>query len=200
VIAALAGVEHGVGEILQGSVRPDGLVIQSWPDTPAYAVLSGEPALTVVPNLLLSGVLTVIVSVCFAVWSVRYVDTARGGPVLMGLSVLLLLVGGGFGPPLLGVVIGVAATRLDTGSSWLNDHVSEEARRAIAGAWRPLLAVGVAAWLAVWPGLVLVSARWTGDHTAVVVGLIAAAFAALFATLVAGFAADSVRPPAERPR
>jgi hypothetical protein len=30
-LAALAGMEHGVSELLQGSARPAGLVIQSWP-------------------------------------------------------------------------------------------------------------------------------------------------------------------------
>ena len=46
--AALAAVEHGVGEILQGFGPPDAVVIQSGPDSPAFASLSGEPAMTVV--------------------------------------------------------------------------------------------------------------------------------------------------------
>jgi hypothetical protein len=29
VLVALVGTEHGVGEILQGSVRPEGVVIES---------------------------------------------------------------------------------------------------------------------------------------------------------------------------
>jgi hypothetical protein len=50
ILAGLAGMEHGVGEIRQGSTRPDTLLIQSWPDTAAFAVLAGEPALTVLPT------------------------------------------------------------------------------------------------------------------------------------------------------
>jgi len=46
-LVGLAGVEHGVGEVLQGPVRPGGLFIMSWPDAPALEILSGEPALTV---------------------------------------------------------------------------------------------------------------------------------------------------------
>ncbi|WP_436925985.1 hypothetical protein [Halosimplex amylolyticum] len=199
VIAALAGVEHGVGAMLQGNVRPDGLVIQSWPDAPAYAVLSGEPAMTLVPNMLLSGVLTVVVSVGLAVWSVGYVGTDRGGPVLIGLSVLLLLVGGGFGPPILGLVLGLAATRLDEGWPWFEEHVSGGIQRALAVGWRFLLALGVACWLALWPGLVLVNRRWTVDDPVLVGGLVALAFAAFFASLAAGFAADSLRRPSGRP-
>ncbi|HEX6146936.1 MAG TPA: hypothetical protein VF083_09185, partial [Acidimicrobiia bacterium] len=50
-LAALAGVEHGVGELLQGSVRPSSVVIESWPDTAGFEILSGEPAMTLVPNM-----------------------------------------------------------------------------------------------------------------------------------------------------
>jgi hypothetical protein len=55
-VAGLAGVEHGIGEILQGPVRPDRPVIESWPDSEAFAVLNGGPALTVIPSLAISGV------------------------------------------------------------------------------------------------------------------------------------------------
>jgi hypothetical protein len=36
--------------------------------------------------------------------------------VLILLFVLLLLVGGGFGPPLLGIILGIAATRIGAAS------------------------------------------------------------------------------------
>ena len=63
LLAGLAGIEHGVGEILQGSVRPEGPVIESWPDSKAFEILGGEPALTVIPNLLVTGIAAVIVAV-----------------------------------------------------------------------------------------------------------------------------------------
>ncbi len=44
VVAGLAGVEHGVGEVLQGNVAPDGLIIASWPDSALFRILAGEPA------------------------------------------------------------------------------------------------------------------------------------------------------------
>jgi hypothetical protein len=49
VLAGLAGIEHGIGEINQGSIRPATLIIESWPDASALAILGGEPALTVLP-------------------------------------------------------------------------------------------------------------------------------------------------------
>jgi len=66
VLVGLAGIEHGVGEILQGSVRPQGLAIQSWAHSQAFQILGGEPAMTVIPNLLVTGVLAVIVALAVA--------------------------------------------------------------------------------------------------------------------------------------
>lgn len=67
IVVGLAAIEHGVGEVSQGSARPASLLIQSWPDTAAFTVLAGEPALTVLPTFLLSGILTVIVGLALSV-------------------------------------------------------------------------------------------------------------------------------------
>ena len=140
-VAGAAGIEHGGGAILQGNVAPAGVFIESWPDAPAYEILSGEPAMALVPNLLASGVLTVLVSLVLVVWSVRYVGWPRGGLVLIGISVVLLLVGGGFGPP----ILGLAATRIGARGRWL-ERIAAEGRgrrwRRTGGtswwpAWRP---------------------------------------------------------------
>ena len=33
-LIGIGGLQHGVGEVLQGNVAPDGLVINSWVDGP----------------------------------------------------------------------------------------------------------------------------------------------------------------------
>lgn len=101
-----------MGEISQGSARPASLLIQSWPDTAAFTVLAGEPALPVLPTFLLNGILTVIVALALSVWSVFFVQRCGGGLVLILLSLVLLLTGGGLGPPLIGLILGVAALRM----------------------------------------------------------------------------------------
>jgi hypothetical protein len=45
------GVLHGIGEVLQGSAAPNGIMIEAWP---APQVVVGEPAMTAVPNFLLT--------------------------------------------------------------------------------------------------------------------------------------------------
>lgn len=187
-IVAMAGAEHGIGEMLEGPVAPPGVVIESWPDTPAFAILNGEPAMTIIPNLLVSGVLTITVSIAFAAWAVGYAHRPHGGLVLIGLSVTLLLVGGGFAPPLIGVVLGLAATRIGVRAP----APRRPAVRRFAGAWRWALAAGVVGYLGLFPGMVLASAAF-GVESETLVGLLGLlAFGGLFASLFAARAHDRV--------
>ena len=65
VLAGVAGLEHGIGEILQGTIPPDGIVIESWPGSAFFRIVAGEPAMTIIPSLLVSGLLTILVSPIF---------------------------------------------------------------------------------------------------------------------------------------
>ena len=38
-LAALAGLEHGVGAFVQGWVAPSSVMIESWPDTAGFEVV-----------------------------------------------------------------------------------------------------------------------------------------------------------------
>jgi hypothetical protein len=185
LVVAFAGIEHGVGEILQGSVAPAGLVIESWPDSEAFAILAGEPAMTLIPNLLLTGVLAVIVAIAVAIWSAGFVHRPHGGLVLIGLSVLLLLVGGGFGPPLVGIIAGIGATRIGAPSQ----RPPGRALRALGQRWRWILGAGVFGYLALFPGMVLLSLVVDVPES-LVYGLSAFAFAALILALIAARARD----------
>ena len=62
--AGIAGLEHGIFEILQGNVPTPGLVIASMgpPCIPEEAWNGCEPAMTILPNFLTSGILTVLIS------------------------------------------------------------------------------------------------------------------------------------------
>jgi hypothetical protein len=104
----LAGLEHGIGEVLQGNVAPAGTVFPSWPGSAFFRSVAGEPAMSLVPNLLASGILSILVSLLFLVWAVAFPHRKHSGLVLVLLSIVLLLVGGGFGPPLLAIFNGFA--------------------------------------------------------------------------------------------
>jgi hypothetical protein len=136
-LVGAAGIEHGIGEFLQGPVRPDGPLIMSWPDAAALEILSGEPAMTVLPDLRVTGVLAVTVALAVMVWSIWFVAHRHGGLVLVGLSILLLLVGGGLAPPLMGIVLGLVAARIGTTPRRAPHASSARSRGPGRGSWAP---------------------------------------------------------------
>src|SRR4030065_52179 len=96
IFAGLGGASHGPGEILQGNVAPSSIIIEAWPSLTA---LGGEPAMTLIPNFIVTGVLTIIFGLLVAVWAGKYVERKNGVIFLIRLSIIMLLVGGGIGPP-----------------------------------------------------------------------------------------------------
>jgi len=110
IFTGLGGASHGPGEILQGNVAPSNIVFQAWPSLTA---LAGEPAMTIIPNLLVTGILTIIVGVLLAVWAAKFISRKHGGLVVILLTIVLLLVGGGLMPALFGIAAGVVAISLN---------------------------------------------------------------------------------------
>lgn len=193
-IAGLAGIEHGIGEVLQGSVAPDGLVILSWPDSEFFRILAGEPALTIVPNLLVTGLLAILFSLIYLVWATRYAQRKNGGLVLLLLSVIMLLVGGGFGPPILGVLIAVAATQINVPLTWWRAHVSGGVRRWLGSLWLWFVIASTTAWLLLLPGTSIFD-YFLGVSLENLIPLLAlGAFGFLVLAIIAGLARDSQQP------
>lgn len=189
VLAALAGIEHGVGEILQGPVRPASPVIESWEGSEAFRILGGEPAMTIIPNLVATGILAIMVAIALGIWSVGFIGRRHGGLVLILLSVLLLLVGGGFGPPLVGIIIGIAATRIGVAGRRRPESVS----RALGRAWPWLLGAGVLGYLSLVPGAIVLDWLIEADIAGLVAGLMVLSFTSLILALVAARARDRLR-------
>lgn len=135
ILAGLGGLTHGIGETLQGNVAPDGIFVKSWTQGPIATNMGGEPGITLVPNLLVTGILTIVVSLAAIVWSVAFVQRKRGGLVLILLSVAMLLVGGGVGPPVIGVLAGVAGLGIHAPHTWSRGHLPTNVRRFLAAAW-----------------------------------------------------------------
>ena len=123
-IIGIAGIEHGIGEILQGNMPPAGIIIKSWPNSDLYKPLAGEPAMTIIPNLFLTGILAIMISVLLTIWVMKFIEKKHSKLVLFLLSIALLLFGGGFGPPLIGFILSIAGTKINSQFNWLNNHIS----------------------------------------------------------------------------
>jgi hypothetical protein len=115
IAAGIAGIEHGYYEILQGNTNTEGLMIASIgpPCVPEEVWIACEPAMTIIPNYLITGILAVITGLLILIWSAAFVQRRHGGPILILLSVALLLFGGGIFPPLIGLIGGMAGTRIN---------------------------------------------------------------------------------------
>lgn len=115
IAAGGAGIEHGIFEILQGSTPPESLMIVSIgpPCVPEVAWNACEPAMTIIPNFLITGILATIIGLAILVWAIFFVQHKFGGWGLIMLSLLLLLFGGGIFPPVIGIVGGMAGVKIN---------------------------------------------------------------------------------------
>jgi hypothetical protein len=134
ILAGLGGLTHGIGEVLQGNVKPDGIIINSWTQGPIATNMGGEPGMTIVPNLLVTGILTILVSLAVMVCA-AFVRNKNSGRTLLLLSIIMLLVGGGFGPPIIGILAGVAGTRIGRPSIWWRKRRSVKVWRFLGSVW-----------------------------------------------------------------
>jgi hypothetical protein len=116
ILAGIAGLEHGYFEILRGNTGLEDMMFfpsMGPPCVPEKIWNACEPAMSILPNFLITGILTVILGLLIIVWSAAFVQRKNGGVILILLSVALLLFGGGFFPPLIGIVGGVAGTKIN---------------------------------------------------------------------------------------
>lgn len=92
-----SGVNHGIFEILQGFKLTNGLLISAIGEVQRFWSEGHEPALTIIPNFMITGVLSIIVGLAIVVWSIRFLPARHGRSVYLGLFILSFLVGGGIG-------------------------------------------------------------------------------------------------------
>jgi len=190
VLCGLAGVEHGVGEVLQGNVATSGVVIYAW--QPSSPLFGEEPAVTVIPNVLVTGILAIIVGLLVTVWSVAFVQRKKGGLVLLLLSILQFFVGGGIAPLIPAIAAGVAATRINAPLTWWRAHLPVSVRGFLAKVWP----FSLIAFSFLFSSLLL-SRYVYGENVDLALTLGDITLGLIFLTFFAGFAYDIQRRNAE---
>ena len=190
IMLGIAGIEHGIGEIFQGNIAPSGMVIKSWGESKLFSILAGEPAMTIIPNLLITGILAIIVSLSIMVWAVAFVQRKNGGLVLILLSILLLLVGGGFGPPLIGIIIGAAGTRINAPLPWWRKHLSVNTRRLLSKLWLWSLIASLLSYFYMFPVSIILWHLFGVYNPNIILSVSLFAFGSLLLAVFSGFARD----------
>lgn len=114
VFAGFGGPEHGIFEIMRGHVKPESLIFPAMgpPCDPETVWHTCEPAMSIIPSFLISGIIATLLGIITMIWAAGFVHRKRGGLVLILLSIGLLLTGGGLFPPVIGIIAGAIATRI----------------------------------------------------------------------------------------
>jgi hypothetical protein len=114
IVLAIAGLAHGIPEILQGNTPTEGLIIQAiGPDHQMWQY-GTEEAFTLLPTYLSTGLVVVSLSLALIVWSLGFLNTRHGAAVLGLLFIGLFLFGGGIAAQIMfAPFVWTAATRLN---------------------------------------------------------------------------------------
>jgi len=118
VYAIYLGSVHGYYELLNGSKNPNGIFFDAisgnslaidFPDWP------GWPAMSIIPNLLVTGILVFIIASIILLWLLLYYNHKKWGSILIIMAIVMCLFGGGFKPPfflILAGIIGIIKNRI----------------------------------------------------------------------------------------
>jgi hypothetical protein len=147
VTVGLAGVDHGIFEILQGDVAPSALMIEAIGPAQRFWEYGVEPALTIVPSFLVTGILAVLLGLLVTLWSLAFIGGKYGAGVFFLLAVALFLVGGGFAPIFTTVLATLTATRIGRPLIWWRRHVPGRLPTWMARTWLGVLVAFVVLFL-----------------------------------------------------
>lgn len=195
VILGIAGIEHGIGEIQQGSKIVGAHFFESWPDNKLYEILAGEPAFTLFTGLTFTtlGILAVIVSIMIILCSLFFIDKKYGSLMFLILDILMFILGAGFaGPIIIGIPIVIFAT-VFRGKSNVSS-ASELYKKFIRSSFSFFYVIAIISWSMMWPGFVLISYLYNfpsgGELLIYVVGGIS--MISFFATVLFGILFDRI--------
>lgn len=135
ILVGLTGFEHGLFEVLQGNVPLRVGVIEAIGPAQRLWENATEPAYTIVPNFLVTGILAMIIGLMIMIWSATYIDRKNGAWILALLAIAVFLVGGGFAPLVLAVIPVVATTQIDKSLSWRRSYLPSLALDFLSRLW-----------------------------------------------------------------
>jgi hypothetical protein len=138
VLFAIGGIDHGFFETLQGNTRTPGLFIRSIGPHQQMWPYGTEDAFTLIPNFLVSGIVSIALSLLIAVWSIRFVHRKHGSTIFLLLFVLLLLAGGGVAQVVFFTLAWAVSLRNHKPATWPT-LLPQPARNAFAKLWLPCL-------------------------------------------------------------
>lgn len=141
VIFGIGGIGHGFFEALQGYTPTNGLVIDAIGTANRIWEYGKEPAFTVIPNFLITGITAMIVGLAVIVWSVFFLHRKYGSIIFLLLFILLFLVGGGIAQVIFFIIGWLFSTRIHRSLIWWRKVLRTRARKILTRLWLIFLIV-----------------------------------------------------------
>lgn len=196
ILAGIMGIEHGIGEALEGYRPTESVFILSWPDSAFFEIMAGEPAMTVIPNYLVTGLLAIFFSCVFLVVLLTSSLDGKAITILFVLLFLMLLSGGGFGPPILGVIsVLIALKRNSPLNTW--SKLPSKFHSVLSMLWPWSFGLCLIGWLMLFPGAALIAFFTGTDNALLMIISILIAFAFIPITLLMGFSREIMKRKSE---
>lgn len=192
ILAGIMGIEHGIGEVLEGYRPTESIFILSWPNSAFFEIMSGEPAMTVIPNYLVTGLLAILFSSIFLVLFVKSSHDGKAIIILLALLILMLLAGGGFGPPILGIIAVLIALKKNSPLNTWN-RLPSKFHGVLSMLWPWSFGLCLIGWLMLFPGAALIASFTGMDSALLMIIPILIAFAFIPITLLLGFSHDILK-------
>lgn len=142
VVFGLGGMAHGFFESLQGYVPTNGLVIHAIGETHRMWAYGNEPAFTIIPNFLVTGIAAMLTGLVIIIWSVGFLHQKNGPSVFLKLFIVSFFVGGGIGQVIFFTMGWTFATFIHKPLKRWEKFMSSRLRQAISGLWPIFTAAG----------------------------------------------------------
>ncbi len=185
-LVGIYGIEHGAFEVLQGDIPTEGLLIDAI--GPAWEFWPGatEPALSVLPTYLLSGVLAIVLGIIVTVWALLFIGRKNGPLILFVIEMLLLLCGGGSPPLFTGTLACVSATRINQPMNWWRSKLSDRTQTRLAKTWPwSLISFFILSLFGVWTAIVGYPLAWFFDFDTMFIILMTVGNISIFLVILA---------------
>lgn len=99
ILGGIASIIHGIFEVLQGNTPVKAGKIFAISPVHRMWEYGGEPALTIIPNYLITGILSIAISAFVFIWAIAFIDKRHNLSGIIILTILMLLFGGGLASP-----------------------------------------------------------------------------------------------------
>ena len=152
-LCALSGIEHGFFEVLQGSIRTEihniegRQFIYAIGESLRFWKYGYEYAYTIIPNYLITGIITICISIFLIYWSIMHIEKKLGWIIFIVLSILQYLTGGGAAQLGLAILIGIIASLVNRKFSILRKISPKNITSLLTNTWIYLLVLFIYSFL-----------------------------------------------------